>query len=345
MKGIDVSWANGKIDWSKIKRAGVDFAIIRSSFGSDLPGQVDKQFKNNAEGCIKNGIPFGTYHFAYFVDKTTARAEAEFAVRMAKQYPQVRMIALDIEEASEEYAHSVGASPDWTACAEVFLDTVKKAGFVPVLYTNLNWMRNKFQYDRLKKYALWYAAPDISKPQFDCAIWQYSWKGHPDGTDGDTDMDYCYDDRLFKQTTGTSGTTTSTGRSDAAKPNGAAVSQEHSARKVQFTVRVAVPEGVNLRSGAGDNYRKLGSVPCNVTLQITHQTSGGSYTWGLTDYKGIKGWIALNFTQKVQDKSIDQLAHEVIQGQWGAGTERERLLHQAGYDYKAVQKRVNELME
>ena len=43
-------------------------------------------------------------------------------------------------------------------------------------------------------------------------------------------------------------------------------------------------------------------------------------------------------------KTIDQLAGEVISGDWGNGEERKRRLTQAGYDYKAVQKRVNQLI-
>lgn len=43
-------------------------------------------------------------------------------------------------------------------------------------------------------------------------------------------------------------------------------------------------------------------------------------------------------------KSVDTLAREVIQGKWGNGTERKQKLTDAGYDYDAVQKRVNELM-
>ena len=43
-------------------------------------------------------------------------------------------------------------------------------------------------------------------------------------------------------------------------------------------------------------------------------------------------------------KTIDQLAREVISGKWGNGEERKRKLTNAGYDYKAVQKRVNKLI-
>ena len=43
-------------------------------------------------------------------------------------------------------------------------------------------------------------------------------------------------------------------------------------------------------------------------------------------------------------KSVDTLAHEVITGDWGDGDVRKKKLTAAGYDYNAVQKRVNEIL-
>lgn len=43
-------------------------------------------------------------------------------------------------------------------------------------------------------------------------------------------------------------------------------------------------------------------------------------------------------------KTVDELAREVIRGLWGNGTERKNRLTKAGYDYRAVQRRVNELL-
>ncbi len=43
-------------------------------------------------------------------------------------------------------------------------------------------------------------------------------------------------------------------------------------------------------------------------------------------------------------KTVDELAREVIRGLWGNGTERKNRLTEAGYDYSAVQNRVNELL-
>ena len=42
---------------------------------------------------------------------------------------------------------------------------------------------------------------------------------------------------------------------------------------------------------------------------------------------------------------IEELAKEVIQGKWGNGQERKDKLTAAGYDYSAVQAKVNELLK
>lgn len=44
-------------------------------------------------------------------------------------------------------------------------------------------------------------------------------------------------------------------------------------------------------------------------------------------------------------KTVDELANEVIRGEWGAGQERKDKLTAAGYDYSTVQKRVNEILK
>lgn len=44
-------------------------------------------------------------------------------------------------------------------------------------------------------------------------------------------------------------------------------------------------------------------------------------------------------------KSVDAIAREVLRGDWGNGDERKKKLIKAGYNYYAVQKKVNELLK
>lgn len=62
---------------------------------------------------------------------------------------------------------------------------------------------------------------------------------------------------------------------------------------------------------------------------------------GFDSFVTTQSGSAVTTTSK---KSIDTIAREVIRGDWGNGAEREKKLKAAGYDYAAVQKRVNELL-
>lgn len=55
------------------------------------------------------------------------------------------------------------------------------------------------------------------------------------------------------------------------------------------------------------------------------------------------GFSAFITTEEGTGKSVDELAREVLQGKWGNGEERKKQLEAAGYDYAAVQKKVNQL--
>ena len=65
-----------------------------------------------------------------------------------------------------------------------------------------------------------------------------------------------------------------------------------------------------------------------------------AYAVGNSDIYGI----CIVQYQEDSKKSIDEIAHEVIDNKWGTGEERKKRLTEAGYDYSAVQKRVNEIL-
>ena len=65
------------------------------------------------------------------------------------------------------------------------------------------------------------------------------------------------------------------------------------------------------------------------------------------DYAAVQAAVnekLLGAPKMKADKSIDQLAIEVIRGDWGNGEDRKKRLTAAGYDYAAVQRKVNELL-
>lgn len=85
----------------------------------------------------------------------------------------------------------------------------------------------------------------------------------------------------------------------------------------------------------------VGSVK-NRSTKITRVAIGAKHPYNTT---GDLGWMdEASVKAATTAKSVDVLAREVIQGKWGNGAERKNRLTAAGYDYNAVQRRVNQLL-
>ena len=74
-----------------------------------------------------------------------------------------------------------------------------------------------------------------------------------------------------------------------------------------------------------------------------NQGGSGGFSLKPTDFSDALG--ALRWKGYImEDKTIEQLAYEVLAGLWGNGEERKQRLIAAGYDYTAVQAKVNEIL-
>lgn len=68
---------------------------------------------------------------------------------------------------------------------------------------------------------------------------------------------------------------------------------------------------------------------------------------GETIARGICDYFGVTFREKEQaqpSKSVDEVAREVIRGEWGNGSDRRQRLEAAGYDYDTVQDHVNAIL-
>ncbi|CDC37414.1 glycosyl hydrolase family 25 [Clostridium sp. CAG:352] len=134
-KLIDVSTWNGNIDWDKVYKSGVRYAMIRSSFGVENPNQIDNKFVRNIENAIKVGIKCGIYHYSYARSVAEAKKEADFCLKTIKNYKIDLPVAFDIEDSSQT---NLGKDA-LTSIVIAFCDRIKSAGYMPMLYCNPSW--------------------------------------------------------------------------------------------------------------------------------------------------------------------------------------------------------------
>ncbi len=187
---IDVSEHNGFINWEAVKKAGINYAIIRDGYGTS---HVDNYFVRNMKGAIAQGIHIGIYHFSYALSAEGAKAEAEYVLRLIKQYKDniVLPVFFDFEYDTVSYAKNQGVTlgkEAFNAHTVAFCDTIQTAGYRAGVYYNLDYLRKYVDIDRIGKYVQWYAqyASTASATTWD--LWQYSSSYTIDGCSGKFDI-------------------------------------------------------------------------------------------------------------------------------------------------------------
>nr|WP_300409938.1 Ig-like domain-containing protein [uncultured Ruminococcus sp.] len=152
MKGIDVSQWNGNINWAKVAKSDVDYAIIRVGYGDNYTYQDDTYFKKNVKGCIDNKIPFGVYIYSYAVNTTMAKSEANHVLRLIKGLKLDFPVYFDMEDNSQLNGTNNATRG---AIAKTFCNAITAKGYKVGIYANLNWWNN-YLTDKAFNNSKWY---------------------------------------------------------------------------------------------------------------------------------------------------------------------------------------------
>ena len=338
-KGIDVSAWQKEIDWDKVKASGVQFAIIRCGYGSDIVSQDDKYFQRNIAECERIGMPYGIYLYSYADSVEKAKSEAEHTLRLIKGHAPSYPIYYDLEDANSTGKCSKSLILEM---AKTYIGILESNGYCAGIYANKYWnttyLTDELYNTKPRWIAQYYAECTYNG---DYGIWQYSSSGKVDGINGNVDMNYAYVDYpsiLNKETV-------------ARKTN------DEIAKEVINGLWGNGEERKRKLIEAGYNYADVQSIVNNLVVkksneEVAEEVLNGKWGNGedrrnrLTaagyDYNAIQ--IIVNAkVSKPKLKSLDEVAKEVIRGKWGNGQTRVNKLTAAGYDAVAVQKRVNEL--
>ena len=171
-RGMDVSEWQGKINWQEASK-DIDFTFIRISHSTK---HLDYMYDYNMTEAEAAGIPIGTYVYSTATTNAQALAEAQLAIRKMQGYKISYPVAFDLED---EATMGKLAPKEISKLALTFCDEIRKAGYTPILYMNLNWYNNYIDWSVLEGSGLevWIAsygdtilAPDTSKYQY--TIWQ-----------------------------------------------------------------------------------------------------------------------------------------------------------------------------
>jgi len=204
--GIDVAKYQGTIDWEAVAASGVDFAMIRVGYRTQVDGEIieDSNARYNLQEASRQEIPMGAYFFSTAVTVAEAREEAAWVAELISRYPITYPVAYNCEgfQEPDNRQHSLSVA-ERTDIALAFLEAIEEYGYEAMFYASKNEMEADILWEvsRIETdYKIWVAQypdnpdPENSKSSYSGQhhMWQYTREGSVSGITQGTDLDVAY---------------------------------------------------------------------------------------------------------------------------------------------------------
>ena len=225
-KGVDVSkWDGSTIDWKKAAdkngKYKIKFAIVRVSYTSwdatksNFKNKIyeDNCYRKNIIKASAAGLKVGAYHYSQALTESEAKAEAKYIIsklnekidkdKKARYKDKITMpVVIDYEKVGnsssrlDRYIESNASDKKatMTKVVKAFENTIKKAGYHPMVYANGVVLKN-LDYKQVKP--IWYAGDEYNQKY---EMHQYSFEGSLPGSSAETDMNRWYTNDFDKYT-------------------------------------------------------------------------------------------------------------------------------------------------
>ena len=196
--GVDVSVHQDNIDWAKVKESGIDFAMVRLGYRGYGTGeaQLDENYAENIQGARDAGLDAGVYFFSQAITAEEAVEEANLVIESLDGLDVNYPVVYDWEIIYDDTARTDNISVDvLTDCCVAFCETIKNAGYTPMIYQNKRTSIFKLDLNRLNDYDFWLAEYNTEPTYYyDFDMWQYTSTGRVPGIEGDVDLNISFKD-------------------------------------------------------------------------------------------------------------------------------------------------------
>lgn len=195
LSGIDVSSYSGEIDWKKVKKSGIDFAMIRiggRGYGESGVIYTDKTALYNLREAQKYKIKTGVYFFSQAVSGAEAKEEAKFVIKTLGGMKLDLPVAYDVERIKGDSSRIDNIKySDSEKYAKVFMKTIEKLGYRSMAYIGEDSI---LKLKSFKDSTIWYADYSyIDNGENRFYMVQTSKNGKIDGINTSVDLDIMYE--------------------------------------------------------------------------------------------------------------------------------------------------------
>lgn len=204
--GIDIAKYQGTIDWEQVAASGVDFAMVRLGYRTQVSGEItaDTNARYNLQEAQKNGIKLGAYFFSTAISKEEAIEEANWVADFIASYQITYPVAYNCEGFNDPDNRQYPLSKtERTDIALAFLKQIEKRGYEAMFYASKNEMTDDAQWEVSRidpDYKIWVAQypekpyPETEKSSYEGIhhMWQYTRNGILPGIPQGVDVNVAY---------------------------------------------------------------------------------------------------------------------------------------------------------
>lgn len=189
--GIDISKWQKKVDFAKLKEAGVEFVIVRVGTTLGVGGEyvIDEQFARNIKEANKYNIDVGLYFYSYANSVSSAKKDARWIIKNIKDYKVNLPIAFDWEDWSNFNSYNISFY-DLSNIGISFMSELEKYGYDTMLYSSKNYLEKIWLETGYDTWLAHYTEQTDYQGKY--KFWQLCNNGRVDGIDVNVDIDIMY---------------------------------------------------------------------------------------------------------------------------------------------------------
>jgi GH25 family lysozyme M1 (1,4-beta-N-acetylmuramidase) len=186
--GADISKYDDYVDFVKLKKAGVQFVMLRVGARGYGSGQLvlDDYFTDNIKRATDAGLQVGVYFSSQAITTEEATEEAEMVLENIGDYQISYPVAFDMGFVENDTARIESLSKaEKTEIAKTFLDAIAEKGYKTMIYGDKEWLIKEIDMSKLTAYDVWLSQlQDVPDYPYRFSIWQYTKTAAVDGIAG-----------------------------------------------------------------------------------------------------------------------------------------------------------------
>lgn len=200
--GVTISSEQGDVDFNKLKKAGIDFAMIRLGYRGYGSGNLmsDELYYANVNKAMEAGMDFGVIFYSQAVTAEEVMEEAARVVEGLAGFTPAYPVAFDMEYVKNDTARVQGLSRDEkTALAKTFVDAIRPFGYKTIIYGDKEWLIRRVDLNMLIEYDFWISqVMDVPDYPYKYAMWEYTRDAQIDGVEEPVSLSICMIDYSAK---------------------------------------------------------------------------------------------------------------------------------------------------